>query len=135
MAAIVAALLRDGTAPGGLGPVRCCVISPAAVFSGPLSEACRPFITSLVLRYVAMGQSVGFKGFETPHSSPNLYFEWCLCPVTQVGQQLYASAGDLIAYEVGCRQNFSKCKAEVAACYSTDLMLCPGGAMLAQRCA
>lgn len=50
VAAIVAALLRDGTAPDGLGPVRCCVISPAAVFSGTLSEACRPFITSLVLR-------------------------------------------------------------------------------------
>ena len=55
VAAIVAALLRDGTAPEGLGPVRCCVISPAAVFSGPLSEACRPFITSLILRFVAMG--------------------------------------------------------------------------------
>ena len=50
VAAIVAALLRDGTAPEGLGPVRCCVISPAAVFSGDLSEACRPFITSLILR-------------------------------------------------------------------------------------
>ncbi|KAL0036871.1 hypothetical protein WJX77_003190 [Trebouxia sp. C0004] len=50
VAAIVAALLRDGTAPIGLGPVRCCVISPAAVFSGDLSEACRPFITSLILR-------------------------------------------------------------------------------------
>ncbi|KAA6423739.1 MAG: hypothetical protein FRX49_06310, partial [Trebouxia sp. A1-2] len=50
VAAIVAALLRDGTAPKGLGPVRCCVISPAAVFSGDLSEACRPFITSLILR-------------------------------------------------------------------------------------
>ncbi len=52
VAAIVAALLRDGTAPKGLGPVRCCVISPAAVFSGALSEACRPFITSLILRWV-----------------------------------------------------------------------------------
>ncbi len=52
VAAIVAALLRDGTAPKGLGPVRCCVISPAAVFSGDLSEACRPFITSLILRCV-----------------------------------------------------------------------------------
>ena len=51
VAAIVAALLRDGTAPEKLGPVRCCVISPAAVFSGDLSEACRPFTTSLILRY------------------------------------------------------------------------------------
>lgn len=50
VAAIVAALLRDGTAPAQMGPVRSTVVSPAAVFDGQLSEACRPFITSLILR-------------------------------------------------------------------------------------
>ena len=58
VAAIVAALLRDGTAPEKLGPVRCCVISPAAVFSGDLSEACRPFTTSLILRYIFFSSGI-----------------------------------------------------------------------------
>ena len=68
VAAIVAALLRDGTAPQGMGPVRCCVISPAAVFSGALSEACRPFITSLILRSAPCCRTTSVLALSYPSS-------------------------------------------------------------------
>ncbi|KAK9824447.1 hypothetical protein WJX72_010311 [[Myrmecia] bisecta] len=50
VACILAALLKDGAAPEGLGPVQAVAVGPAAVFSKKLAEACRPFVTSVVLR-------------------------------------------------------------------------------------
>jgi hypothetical protein len=48
VAAILAALLRDGSAPRGLGPVCCIACGPAAVFSLELAEAVSSFTTSIV---------------------------------------------------------------------------------------
>lgn len=48
VAAILAALLRDGSAPQGLGPVCCISFGSAAVFSLELAEAVTPFTTSVV---------------------------------------------------------------------------------------
>lgn len=48
VAAILAALLRDGSAPPGLGPISCIALGCAAVFSLELAEMVTPFTTSVV---------------------------------------------------------------------------------------
>ncbi|BDA50637.1 probable Sn1-specific diacylglycerol lipase alpha at N-terminal half [Coccomyxa sp. Obi] len=48
VAAILAALLRDGGAPPGLGPISCIALGCAAVFSLELAEMVTPFTTSVV---------------------------------------------------------------------------------------
>ena len=51
VAAILAALLRDGGAPEGLGPAVCVAFGCAAVFSKELAEAVTPFTTSVIYGY------------------------------------------------------------------------------------
>ena len=48
VAAILAALLRDGGAPEGLGPATCVAFGCAAVFSKELAEAVSGFTTSVI---------------------------------------------------------------------------------------
>ena len=48
VAAILAALLRDGGAPKGLGPASCIAYGCAAVFSMELAEAVSSFTTSVI---------------------------------------------------------------------------------------
>ncbi len=48
VAAILAALLRDGGAPAGLGPASCIAFGCAAVFSMELAEAVSSFTTSVI---------------------------------------------------------------------------------------
>ena len=48
VAAVLAALLRDGGAPEGLGPAVCIAFGCAAVFSRELAEAVTPFTTSVI---------------------------------------------------------------------------------------
>ncbi len=48
VAAILAALLRDGGAPPGLGPISCIALGCAAVFSLELAKMVTQFTTSVV---------------------------------------------------------------------------------------
>ena len=56
VAAILAALLRDGGAPEGLGPAVCVAFGCAAVFSKELAEAVTPFTTSVIYGCAAPSQ-------------------------------------------------------------------------------